>query len=246
MRLDDVERVHHPDDVVERSVVDRHTAVARLRDLTRERVRVHAVGEREDIGPRRHHFAHDLFAELDDAADDRDFLTLADALELALAEQILNGIAIVGRRRFRALANEHPRDRAPDRDDRTRHELREAQHRQHERRDAATASDARSLAAESGRTRTTNPANVSAFHDDGEPVAVHPDDHSRDEQRERDAGARRGEQTMRPLEVRDRRSGAAELSLGPVSQPDATHRAHGHAAGRQPGDDDERDRSAED
>ena len=74
-----------------------------------------AVGERENVGSRRHDFAHDLFAELDDAADDRNFLMLADALELALAEEILNGVAIVGRWRLRALANEDPRDGAPDR-----------------------------------------------------------------------------------------------------------------------------------
>ena len=93
---------------------------------------------------------------------------------------------------------------------------------------------------------TTNPANVSAFHDDGEPAPVHADHHSGDEQRERNAGACRGEEAMRPLEVGDCRSGAAELSFGPMSQPDATHRAHRHSARREPRDDDERRRSAED
>ena len=49
-------------------------------------MRVDAVGKREDVGARRHDFAHDLLAELHDAADDRDLFALADALELALAQ----------------------------------------------------------------------------------------------------------------------------------------------------------------
>ena len=54
------------------------------------------LGEREDLGARRHDLAHDLLAELHDAGDDRDLLALADALELAFAQQILDGVALVG------------------------------------------------------------------------------------------------------------------------------------------------------
>ena len=39
-----------PTIVVERSVIDRHAAVARLRDLRRQRMRIDAVGQREDVG----------------------------------------------------------------------------------------------------------------------------------------------------------------------------------------------------
>ena len=51
--------------------------------------------ERENVRARRHDFAHDLLAELHDAADDRDLFALADSLELALAQQILDRVAIL-------------------------------------------------------------------------------------------------------------------------------------------------------
>ena len=53
---------------------------------------------------RSHDLADDLLAELDDAADDRDLLVFADALELPLAQQILNRVAIARRRRLDGLA----------------------------------------------------------------------------------------------------------------------------------------------
>ena len=46
---------------------------------------------------------------------------------------------------------------------------------------------------------------------------------------------------MRSLEIRRRGCRAAQLTLRPMPQPNATHRANGHAARGQPGDDDERD-----
>ena len=67
----------------------------------------------------RHHVAHDLLAELHDAADDRDLLALADALQLALAQQILNGVALGGDAGFLTVAHERPRDRGSGGDDRT-------------------------------------------------------------------------------------------------------------------------------
>ncbi len=93
------------------SSIDRHAAVARLRDLQRRardresRSSMAKISARGVITSRTI-----LFAELHDAADDRHLLALADALELALAQEILDGRR--GRRApaLGALARERSRD----------------------------------------------------------------------------------------------------------------------------------------
>ena len=115
--------MHHADDVVQRAVVDRHAAVARLRDLRGELVRRSTPSRREDLRARRHHIAHDLLAEFDNAADDGDLLVFADALQLSLAQQVLDRVSLRRRvdvDRVRATARTARGGRAPARDDRRR------------------------------------------------------------------------------------------------------------------------------
>src|SRR5262249_52267248 len=69
-----------------------------------------------------------------------------------------------------------------------------------------------------------------------------PDEHPRNQERERDAGVRRRQQAVRPLEVRDGGSRAPELALGPVSQPNPADRPNGDSAGGEPRADDQGDR----
>ena len=93
-RLEDVERVHHASHVVERSMIDRDAAVIRLRDSRRQGASIERVVQRENFGAWRHHVAHALRAEFDDATDDRDLLALTDTLQFSLPQQIVQCLAL--------------------------------------------------------------------------------------------------------------------------------------------------------
>ena len=98
LRLEHVEHVHHADHVVERALVDRHAAVARSARICAARVR-RALAARSSANMSARGVITSrtsLLAELHDAADDRDLLALADALELALAQQVLDRVALGG------------------------------------------------------------------------------------------------------------------------------------------------------
>ena len=126
-------------------------------------------------------------------------------------------------------------------DDRTRRRGRQPQHGQTKRRDHRRPAP-RDGARDSCPKHDDCPAKTSDSPTSERPVrASIPSDMPADEQRQRDAGARRREQPVRPLEVGHRRDGAAQLTLGPMAQPDAAHRANGHAARREQRDDDQRD-----
>ena len=107
-------------------MVDRHAAVRDCAIWLGIVARIHAVRQREDLGARRHDVAHELLAELDDAADDRDLFALADALELSFAQQILDRVAVSRNGGRALLADEHVRDRFAGADDRQRHDIDDA------------------------------------------------------------------------------------------------------------------------
>ncbi len=168
---------------------------------------------------------HDLSAELHDAADDGDLVALADALELSLAQELLNRIALLergdglGAGRTMSLAAQRPTATKG-----IVSIVGDAQHRQCRR------GDRRRPASRDGSRHELS----REHHDSGEQgrgetnprsLPAHSERHAGDDQRQRDARSRRREQPVRPLEIGHRRDGPAKTALGPVTQPDAAHRA---------------------
>jgi hypothetical protein len=97
-------------------------------------VRLDAVGQRENVRPRRHDLANDLLAELDNAADDRDLFALTNTFQFTLAQQILNPVALQRLRCLRPLANEDVCDGSPGGNERRGQQIGEPENRKNERR----------------------------------------------------------------------------------------------------------------
>src|SRR5262245_54325810 len=76
--LEHVERVDHPDDVVEGVAIDGDAAVARLRNSQRTVRAANALIEREHVRSWRHDLAERLVPELDHPAYDRQFGPFSD------------------------------------------------------------------------------------------------------------------------------------------------------------------------
>src|SRR5688572_18067 len=88
--LEHVEDVHHPDDLIDRTAVDRHTTVSGLRDEPRHLSRMRSLVDGEDRGSRCHHVGDRLLAEPHHAGDNLGLRVLADSLELPFTQQILD------------------------------------------------------------------------------------------------------------------------------------------------------------
>ena len=86
---EDVEDMHHANDLVDRAAEHRDATVPRLRDETRHFARMRGLINSEDGGPGRHHIGDLFFSEAHYACDDLRLGMLADTFELPFAEQIL-------------------------------------------------------------------------------------------------------------------------------------------------------------
>src|SRR5205823_11026023 len=131
-----IEGVHHPAHVVERAVIDRDPAVRRLSDARRQRVWLRRVLEGEDFAARCHRVADTLLPELDDATDNRDLVALADALQLSLAQELLNGLAFNVDGRAASLPLERCRGAPAEADDWRYHDVDGAKNGHHNRHEA--------------------------------------------------------------------------------------------------------------
>ena len=177
-------------------------------------------------------------------ADDRDFIALTDALQFALAQQVLHRGIVLCRRSFHCAWPAPPEQRGRER-------LRHAQDRHRDRNDHRGP-------APSDRARHKLPED----HDDrriaderqhGEILfvgAAPAEEYAGSAECEghSDVGGR--EELMWPVQVHRDGAGAVQVPLGPVPQPDAARGAHRHRAGGEPRDEqdaegqcDERDHS---
>ena len=220
-------------------MVHRHAAVRRLGDCSARLVRVDARR-----APRRSRSRGvitsrtTLLAELHDAADDRASPSRADALELALAQQILSMRGSLGRRRRRPAPRDR-RARAP-RGDASRTGAATTRPAAAPAASMATSGGgpvgARSRGRRSWREQHDQRRAAASAVPHATPIRTRCDAHQRRPRRAPapTATVGGGEQPLRPVEVAPRRRGAAELAFGPVAQPDATHRPDRRGAGRQP------------
>ena len=127
--LDEVEDVHHAHRRVQRALEDRARGCSRTARPAR------AISSRrqrridgEDIGARRHDVGGGLVAELHDAADDRGLVARADALELALAQQFVQRVAVLLGGRPRDGRGAAEREAARRHGDRAEDDVHQPQH----------------------------------------------------------------------------------------------------------------------